>query len=163
MSLSTQQISLVQDSFKNVEPISEQAAEIFYATLFEYDPALKPLFKGDMKEQGRMLMATLKIAVNSLTNVDSLVPVLQKLGVKHVTYGVKVDDYTPVGMALLHTLKTGLGDKYTPELETAWVETYQLVADVMRTAAYPDFNPETYQNIKSYPALHGEAPPAKSA
>ncbi len=48
---------LVRDSFARVAPIAEQAAELFYGRLFELDPALKPLFKGDMKEQGRKLMA----------------------------------------------------------------------------------------------------------
>lgn len=49
--MTPEQIALVQDSFKSVAPIKETAAELFYGRLFELDPNLKELFKGDMKEQ----------------------------------------------------------------------------------------------------------------
>ena len=136
MSISARQIQLVQESFAKVEPIAEKAAEIFYATLFEYDPGLKSLFKKDMKSQGSMLMGTLKLAVNGLNDLDSLVPVLQKLAERHVNYGVKPQDYTPVGNALLSTLKTGLGNDFTPELREAWVDVFRIMATVMKDHAY---------------------------
>ena len=53
------QVKAIQESFSKVAPISEQAAELFYGRLFEIAPAVKPLFHGDMKEQGRKLMGTL--------------------------------------------------------------------------------------------------------
>jgi hemoglobin-like flavoprotein len=43
------QIALVRSSFDQVLPISEQAAEIFYARLFELAPQVRVLFKGDMQ------------------------------------------------------------------------------------------------------------------
>lgn len=150
MSLSQHQIRLVQSSFAKVEPISDTAAELFYAKLFEYDPKLKALFKGDMRQQGRKLMSLLKIAVNGLNNLGALVPALEKLAVQHLDYGVSVHDYTPVGNALLHALSVGLGDDFTPEVRTAWVEVYKIVANTMRSAAYPGFNPDTYENPLSY-------------
>lgn len=137
MAVSTHQIRLVQHSFARVEPIAEQAAQIFYAKLFEYEPAVRPLFKRGIKEQGRMLMTTLKLAVKGLDDVDALVPVLQNLARKHVAYGVRPEHYTPVGNALLYTLKQGLGDDWTPELRQAWVDTYRLMAQTMKAAAYP--------------------------
>jgi hemoglobin-like flavoprotein len=132
MSIRAQQKILVQQSFKKVEPIAEKAAAIFYATLFEYDPSLKHLFKGDLKSQGKKLMATLKVAIKGLDDVNSLVPVLEQLADRHVQYGVKAADYTPVGNALLYTLKVGLGDEWTPELRAAWVDTFRVVAEVMK-------------------------------
>ena len=136
MSLTEEQIKLVQDSFTKVEPIAEAAAEIFYNKLFEYDPELKKLFKGDLKDQGKKLMTTLKIAVKSLSDLGSLVPVLENLARGHVKYGVKAEDYTPVGNALLFTLEKGLGDAFTPDLRQAWVDTYRIVAKTMKKAAY---------------------------
>lgn len=150
MTISARQKLLVQQSFTQVEPIAQQAAEIFYQKLFEYDPGLKPLFKKPMDEQGKILMATLKVAVKSLDDIEGLVVVLQKLADKHVGYGVSVDDYTPVGNALLYTLKTGLGEAYTPELKQAWIAVYQTIADVMRSHAYPGFEANSYRNTKSY-------------
>lgn len=148
--ITEEQKKLVTESFAMVEPIADQAAEIFYNKLFEYDPELRRLFRGDMKQQGKKLMSTLKVAVSSLNNLDKLVPVLQQLAVKHIDYGVKVDDYTPVGNALLYALKTGLGDAYTHDTRIAWTETYRLVATVMREAAYPGYDPDSYQNHKHY-------------
>lgn len=150
MAITESQKQLVAASFKKVETISEVAADIFYKKLFEYDPSLKALFKSDIKSQGKKLMAALKLAVGSLNDLDALVPVLQKMAIKHVDYGVKVEDYTPVGNALLYALSQGLGDEFTHELRTAWVDTYKVVATVMRQAAYPNFNPDTYANHKHY-------------
>ncbi|MCJ8169398.1 globin family protein [Atopomonas sediminilitoris] len=136
MALTREQIQQVQTSFEQVEPIADQAAVIFYDKLFEYDPALRALFKGDMHEQGRMLMSTLKLAVRGLSDLDSLVPVLQKLAARHVDYGVKAADYTPVGNALLYTLKTGLGEHWNDSLREAWLEVYRTMAQVMKAHAH---------------------------
>jgi len=43
---------LVRDSFAKVAPIAPAAAAMFYDRLFTLDPTLRPLFKGDMQEQG---------------------------------------------------------------------------------------------------------------
>ena len=129
------QKQLIQSSFAKVVPIAEQAAELFYGRLFELDPALKPMFKGDMSEQGRKLMSTLGVAVGSLDNLDALLPVLQNLGRGHVAYGVQDSHYDTVGAALLWTLEQGLGDDSPPELTDAWVEVYTIVATVMKEAA----------------------------
>ena len=153
MAITERQKQLVIESFKKVEPISEVAADIFYKKLFEYDPSLKPLFKSDIKSQGKKLMAALKLAVSSLNDLDALVPVLQKMAIKHVEYGVKVEDYTPVGNALLFALSQGLGEGFTLELKGAWADTYKVMATVMRQAAYSNFNPETFKNHKNY--VHG--------
>lgn len=150
MSITARQVSLIQGSFAKVGPIAEQAAEIFYNKLFAYDPSLRRMFKSDMKDQGRKLMSVLGVAVASLNDLNALVPTLQNLAKQHVNYGVKAEDYTPVGNALLHTLKQGLGPAFTPEVRQAWVDVYRLIANTMREAAYPDFNPSTFRNTRQY-------------
>ncbi len=150
MAITQRQKTLVVESFAKVEQISDVAAAIFYKKLFEYDPSLKKLFRHDIKSQGRKLMSALKLAVSSLNDLDALVPVLQKMAVKHVDYGVKAEDYTPVGNALLFALSQGLGDAFSNELKQAWIAVYKTVATVMRQAAYPSFNPNTFRNTKNY-------------
>src|SRR5215469_15391588 len=98
------QIRLIQDSFAKVTPISEQAAALFYGRLFEIAPEVKPLFKGDMTEQGRKLMATLAVVVNGLGDLNSILPAASALAKRHVAYGVTARYYAPVGAALLWTL-----------------------------------------------------------
>jgi hemoglobin-like flavoprotein len=131
------QITLIQDSFKKVAPISDAAAEIFYARLFEIAPAVKPYFKNDMKEQGAKLMATLGVVVNGLHDLDKILPTAQQLAIKHVGYGVKAEDYDHVGEALIYTLEQGLGEDFKPDLKDSWVAAYSTLSSVMVQAAYP--------------------------
>jgi hemoglobin-like flavoprotein len=133
--MTPQQVALVQTSFEKVRPISHAAADLFYGRLFELDPALKPLFRGDMKEQGRMLMSVLSTAVRGLANPAPLVPVLKDLGKRHVAYGVRDEHYPVVGNALIWTLEQGLGADLTPEVRDAWVAAYGLLAGAMQEGA----------------------------
>jgi len=133
--MSPEEIKLVQSTFQKVVPIAEDAAAMFYARLFELNPKLKALFKGEMVGQGKKLMAMLATAVNGLDKLDEIVPAVRKLGVQHIAYGVKEQDYDTVGEALLWTLGQGLGDAFTPEVKTAWTEAYVLLATTMKDAA----------------------------
>ncbi|WP_437126267.1 globin domain-containing protein [Pelagibius litoralis] len=133
--LSAAEIKLVQETFALVEPIADDAAALFYGRLFEIDPSTKPLFKGDMTEQGRKLMAVLKTAVSSLEKLDKLVPAVKVMGQRHHAYGVELKHYTSVAEALLWTLQQGLQDAYTPAVEAAWAKTYGTLAEVMMTGA----------------------------
>ena len=129
------QVALVQQTWKQVLPIRDVAAKLFYDKLFELDPALKPLFRGDMVEQGRKLMTMIGTAVVGLSRPDELIPAVQALGARHVGYGVQDMHYDTVAAALLDTLAKGLGDAFTPEVKDAWVAVYTVLAKVMKDAA----------------------------
>ncbi len=133
--MTPRETELVQGSFAKVVPIADQAAAMFYARLFELDPALKALFKGDMVEQGKRLMEMIGAAVKGLDDLDSLVPVVQDLGRRHARYGVKSAHYETVGQALLETLAKGLGDAFTDEVKRAWTTVYGVLSTTMIAAA----------------------------
>lgn len=133
--ITERQKSLVQESWAKVKPIAPQAAEIFYGKLFEMDPSVRPLFKGDMKQQGEKLMKTLNLAVGGLNNMAAVLPVVQELGKRHVGYGVKVEHYATVGSALIATLSAGLGEAFTEEVEEAWTTVYATLSSVMIDSA----------------------------
>ena len=130
------QVALVQDSFKKVVPVSDVAAELFYGRLFEIAPDVKPMFKGDMKEQGRKLMATLGVIVTGLTRLETVLPAASALAKKHLSYGVKAEHYPIVGGALLWTLEKGLGDAWSPDLADAWGTAYGTLSGYMIAEAY---------------------------
>jgi len=130
------QIKAVQESFTKVAPISEQAAALFYGRLFEIAPVVKPLFRGDMKEQGRKLMATLAVVVGGLSNLEAILPAASTLAKRHVGYGVSAADYSSVGEALLWTLERGLGAGWTPELAASWSAAYGVLSNYMIDEAY---------------------------
>ena len=133
--MTPEQVKLVQESFKKVEPIAPQAADIFYSRLFEIAPEVRPMFPDEMSSQKDKLMSMLGTAVNNLHQVDVIIPAVQELGRKHVDYGVKDDHYQPVGEALIYTLEKGLGDDFTPQVKEAWLATYTTLQNVMTEAA----------------------------
>ena len=130
------QVQLIQHSFAKVAPISEQAAAMFYGRLFEIAPETKPLFRGDMQEQGRKLMATLAVVVNGLSNLDTILPAARALAQRHVGYGVKPGHYAPVGEALLWTLERGLAAGWTQDVAAAWAAAYTTLSQFMIGEAY---------------------------
>src|SRR6476659_7465214 len=99
---------LVRESFAMVAPIAPAAAAMFYDRLFVLDPTLRPLFKGDMAEQGRKLMSMIGAAVANLGRLDVIVPTVRELGRRHAGYGVQQSHYDTVGTALVWTLEQGL-------------------------------------------------------
>ena len=131
------EVNLVKLTWSRVVPIKDTAAGLFYNRLFELDPSVRPLFKGDISEQGSKLMATLNTVVGSLNQLDDVVPVAQQLAVRHVRYGVKPEHYDTVGAALLWTLERGLGAGFTSDVKQAWTSAYTTLAGAMKAAAYP--------------------------
>ncbi len=128
-------IALVRESYDLIEPIAPQAGALFYANLFEADPSLQRLFKGDINEQAVQLMQMIAVAVRKLDQPEVLMPVLENLGRRHAGYGVRDADYDTAGHALLKTLYQGLGVAYNEEVEEAWTSVYAVLATTMKSAA----------------------------
>jgi hemoglobin-like flavoprotein len=133
--MNQQQIETVQESFEFVRPIADVAADLFYDRLFALDPALQPMFKGEMGEQKTKLMSTLAFAVAGLNQPERILPAVRQLGQRHVGYGVQSSHYETVGAALLWTLAQGLGERFTPDVEAAWTAAYELLAGTMQATA----------------------------
>jgi nitric oxide dioxygenase len=129
------QIAAVKQSFALVAPIADKAGLMFYARLFELDPALRPMFPENIEEQAGKLMHVLAFAVANLDKADTLIPAVQALGARHGGYGVKPKHYGTVAAALLDTLATGLGPSFTPEVKDAWIAAYTTLSGAMIAAA----------------------------
>ena len=127
------QVQALRASWALVEPIGDEAACLFYARLFELDPSLRMLFSGDMAVQGRKLLAALRATVAAVDRFEVLRPVLAELGARHQGYGVRAEHYDTVGAALLWTLRRGLQEHYTFEVDTAWRAAYGAVAQAMQS------------------------------
>ena len=132
--MTSEQVRLVRESWEKVRPIAPAAAGMFYGRLFEIAPQVRPLFKRDVAEQGRMLMGMIGMIVARLDDLDALVPAVEHLGARHAAYGVRAEHYAPVGEALLWTLEQGLGYAFTPAIGEAWATAYGLLAETMQRA-----------------------------
>jgi hemoglobin-like flavoprotein len=128
-------LPLIRAAWAQLQPIAPQAAALFYAKLFERDPALRQLFKGEMAQQGERLMQMIGAAIGMLDRPVQLQAALAGLGQRHAGYGVQAAHYESVGAALLDTLAEGLGEAYTREQHEAWSALYNYIATRMQLAA----------------------------
>jgi hemoglobin-like flavoprotein len=132
--MDARQVELVQQSFSEISKHSTEVAGLFYGHLFKLDPALRVLFSEDMTLQNASFMRTLSVIVWGLNRSQKYRPVVEALSESHKAYGVQSDHYQTVQTALLEALKQHLGDKFTPEIEEAWAEVYQNIAQAMQDA-----------------------------
>jgi hemoglobin-like flavoprotein len=138
MSVSENDLALIRRDWAVVAAVPTETARVFYAHLFRLDPSTKPLFQSDMAVQGRKLVETLGFIVDSLEDLDAIVPIARDLAIRHVAYGVTADQYQPVGAALIHTLKDLVGPNFDKEAEASWGGVYSTLASEMVTAAHPE-------------------------
>lgn len=130
---------LLSETWAKAEAIGDRVPAWFYAFLFLKNPELRRMFQPGMADQRDRLVTALGDIVSKVDDLDALVPVLRRLGRDHVRrYGVRPEHYPLVGEALLATLAFHLGDAWTPEVAGTWAAAYQVVADVMATAADPE-------------------------
>lgn len=133
--LSPAQLVLLRRSFNRVTPQSGIAVMIFYRNLFTLDSSLRSLFHTTIELQGRKFMDSLEYTVASLENPRALIPELEAMGRRHVTYGTKPEDYATVVKALLQTLDECLEHEFTREVEQAWRRALEFVAETMQRGA----------------------------
>ena len=128
--------NLIRESFEKVRPVTSQAADHFYETLFARYPESRDLFRDtNMKAQKRLLMAALSAAVDAVDDLDNITPALRKMGQRHSGYGVRPQHYPWAGDALLGTLQHLLGDAWNSDLQHAWSDFYDELAQSMMNGA----------------------------
>ena len=133
--MSPEQVKLIRAAWPVVESDSARLAESFYAHLFEIDSSAANLFAGvDMAGQREKWRLTIAAVVHALDAPDRLLASLGAVAKRHASYGVESRHFDSVGDALLWAFADALGDEFTPELRTAWAETYSLISSVMKRA-----------------------------
>jgi hemoglobin-like flavoprotein len=129
--MNVEQVELIRQSLIQVHPIADQIARSFYTHLFELSPHLRKLFPGDMNRQGAMLMTSLELAVSSMDDPESILPAVQALGERHLSYGVKAEYYPLAKEAYLWALEKHLGEEFTPALKEAWAAAFDALVQAM--------------------------------
>jgi len=149
--------SAVEKSWEQVQALGSYiVGEILYRHTFEIDPAAMDLFpvevrqkyrewtveEGGEEDQDIWSSAALKklfskfinaigCTVAGLNDMSKLVPMLTKLGARHINYGVCEDHWQVLGRALRMTLSEILKEEYTHEVESAWTTVYGFMASIM--------------------------------
>jgi hemoglobin-like flavoprotein len=133
--LTAKEARVIRQSFEQAARTPEETSARFYRQLFTLDPSLRGLFHGDMREQGRKLMGTLALIVDSIDRLEQLLPTVRELGIRHANYRVEERHYATVSDALLWTLAQSAGPSFTPPARAAWRKAYDILAQTMIDAA----------------------------
>jgi hemoglobin-like flavoprotein len=103
-------------------------AHEFYRRLFELAPEVRPMFNREMGLQAKKFSDMLAWVISHLEYPDELCGEVRALGARHSGYGVKIDQYAPLGSALIWMFRHTLGDRFTSEMEEAWLEFYAFLS-----------------------------------
>ncbi len=129
-------VKLLEATFAVVKPKAMDLTALFYKTLFERYPSVKPLFEGvEIKDQQTKLVQALALVVANLSKPDVLIPTLQALGVRHIKYGAEPAHYPAVAEVMLFALAETAGKAWTKEAHQAWSDALNTIATVMIEAA----------------------------
>eukprot|EP01041_Mallomonas_annulata_P000563 gene563-1084_t len=106
--------------------------ETFYEGLFGRHPEVREMFKHvSMFSQGRLLVGTLSLSLDVLSDEEMITKKLTALSVKHNRLGVKRRFYSSFGESLLEALKECLGPLYDEPTELAWRKLYSWMLSVI--------------------------------
>ncbi|NJL41277.1 MAG: flavohemoprotein [Leptolyngbyaceae cyanobacterium SM1_4_3] len=134
-------VELLESSFAQIKANSSEVTKQFYTVLFTDYPEVQPLFANtNMEKQRKQLFQSLVFTVNNLRKPDVLSSALRGLGTRHIQYGVLPQHYPMVGSSLLKAFEASLGSAWTPDVQQAWIEAYEVVAQLMLEGA--DYSPE---------------------
>ena len=109
---------------------------MFYARLFEIAPAVKPLFHGDMTEQGRKLMMTLGVVVNGLRISTRSCPPRRRSPSSTSATASRRPITLRSARRCCGRCSRGSAEAYTAEVDAAWTTAYTTLSGVMIAAAY---------------------------
>lgn len=131
--LSDRSAAVVSATAAVVAEHAEQITARFYPRMFAERPDLLRVFnQGNQAtgEQSRALAASVVAYAVQLIDPDapSFDHVMSRIAHKHISLGIRPEQYTVVGHHLIAAVGEVLGDAVTPEVASAWDEVYWLFA-----------------------------------
>jgi hemoglobin-like flavoprotein len=127
-------IRMVQESWRKVEPVKEIAAALFYTRLFELDPPLREVCGDDLRDSYRRFIQVVGATVHGLARVDMLLPAVREFGIRHPLPGEIEQHHANVASALLWMLDKALRRDFTAEVKAAWIKAYGVLSQTVREA-----------------------------
>jgi hemoglobin-like flavoprotein len=127
-------IRIVQESWRKMEPVEDIAADLFYTRLFELDPPLRLICDDDPRMRRHRFRLVVGATVRGLARVDMLLPAVREFGVRHPLPGEVEQHHGNVARALLWMLEKALRRDFTPEVKAAWIKAYGVLSLTIREA-----------------------------
>ena len=126
-------IDIIKSTVPALKAHGVEITTTFYKTMFERNPEVAPLFNMDRQksgEQPKALAMSILASAQNIDNLSSIMPVVEKIAIRHCDSGVKPEHYPIVGENLLIAIKEVLGDAATDEIIEAWGKTYGVLSQV---------------------------------
>ena len=156
--LSPESLNVVQATAPVVAAHADQITANFYPRMFNAHPELLRVFNQGNQATGEQSKALAgSVVAYAVQLIDPEAPsfdhVMRRIAYKHVSLGIRPEQYTIVGEHLLASVAEVLGDAVTPEVAAAWSEVYwlfalQLVAEEARM--YQQANVDPSQPTRPY-------------
>ncbi|ULQ56721.1 hypothetical protein KJS94_00745 [Flavihumibacter rivuli] len=125
------QIKLIRETWRLVgeEPLA--AGILFFDNLYQLEPGLRSIFRTPVSEQTMRLMQMTGTAINLADRPEILEKEIQILAGNLAELELGPSQYAAIGKALIKTLETTLGKRWTDEVIQAWMELHDFI---LRTA-----------------------------
>jgi len=150
--LSPEALTLVRATAPVVAAHADQITANFYPRMFAAHPELLRVFNQGNQATGEQSKALAgSVVAYAVQLIDPEAPsfdhVMHRIAYKHVSLGIRPEQYTIVGEHLLASVGEVLGDAVTPEIAAAWSEVYwlfalQLVAEEARLYQQANIDPD---------------------
>ena len=134
MSLTNQQIELIQAT---VPVLKEHGAELtayFYNRMLTNNPELKETFNMGHQRSGaqaRSLAGAVLAYAENITSLENLGDAVSLIAHKHVSLNIQPEQYDIVGDNLLHSISEVLNVPMDADLIHAWAAAYQQLATIL--------------------------------
>lgn len=132
--MTPERIRILKQSFNQLLPDADLAADTFLAHLFKIAPDLRQQFAGDPDRQRRELIVTAAFVVRHFGDFDEVLPMLYALGIRFRHIGCDMTGHAPARAAMVHMLEVLLGENCTPATRDAWTVCFDAFMDSAQRA-----------------------------
>jgi nitric oxide dioxygenase len=114
-----------------IKEYKEDITKNMYSILFEKYPQTKELFKNSEENQYSKLANAIYAYANNIDKLENLQKGIETMVATHVRTNIKPEHYPMVQDALLTSIKEVLGDRCTNEVQQAWSDAYEFLANIL--------------------------------
>ncbi|QJR82386.1 NO-inducible flavohemoprotein [Alteromonas pelagimontana] len=132
--LSQHTIHTVKSTIPLLESAGTSVTDYFYNRMFRHNPELKDTFNISNQKTGKQpfaLFSAIAAYAKNIDNLDALAPLVERVAHKHTIFFIQPEQYAIVGHHLIETLRELAPEAFTPDVEQAWSEAYQFLADIL--------------------------------
>eukprot|EP01125_Pyxidicula_operculata_P021798 TRINITY_DN864_c0_g1_i2.p1 TRINITY_DN864_c0_g1~~TRINITY_DN864_c0_g1_i2.p1 ORF type:complete len:386 (-),score=83.83 TRINITY_DN864_c0_g1_i2:743-1900(-) len=139
--------------------------EKFYENFFSIDKTARRLFKDrPVERQAKALMKVMQMIMSTLEDPTTMLPYLQRLGARHLIYGVYQKDFQSWAIAMTKTLHEVIPDIMTPQLKEAWfvlvtklgmtmTESYEQIKNGIKSVLFRSYDKKKYYVVLTHECI----------